>query len=331
MKRSKLAQVATYAPHRIVTNEEIQRRVNKKNSLLEDGVLKKLFGISERRFAESGEQVSDLAVKAASEIVEEVGRENIDFLIFAAACSDLIEPATSNIIQNKLGLTCPCMDIKNACNSMVSAIHTADAFIKAGAYKNILIVNGEKLSDAINFDVQNHEHLLKSLPAYTLGDAGSAVLIQEAGEDEGIFHQEFLTVGKHWDLCTIQGGGSMYPRDVSKLYFEGKTAELKDAIVTNSRSFINSTLDKFGWERESIDHVFTHQVSKNTFKVVAEKTNLNLAKFVSTFENFGNTAAASIPLAIRCAQERNELKKGNKILVLGLAAGLSVSVQLMIW
>ena len=331
MIRSKITEIASYLPEKVVSNNQLTKAVNKNKTFLPNGVLERLFGIKERRFAASNEQVSDLAAQAARKIVDKIGKENIDLLIFAAACSDLIEPATSNIVQSKLGLRCPCMDIKNACNSMVTAMHTADAFIKAGIYKNILIVNGEKLSDAINYSIQDADHLKRAMASFTLGDAGAAIIMSESDDESGFYHQEFMTEGDHWELCTIQGGGSMYPHDVSKLFFEGKTTELKEAMVIHSKDFAHKALKKCGWSPDSIDHIFTHQVSNQTFKIIADTTGLNENKFINTFENFGNTAAASIPLSIVHARDNNVLKKGDKIAIFGLAAGLSVSVQMLIW
>lgn len=331
MIRSKISEIAAYLPEQRVSNKELMDAVNQKKTFLPDGVLERLFGIQERRFAAKNEQVSDLAVQAALKIIDKVGREKIDLLIFAAACSDLIEPATSNIVQSKLGLRCPCMDLKNACNSMVTAMHTADAFIKAGIYKNILIVNGEKLSDAINYAIKDMDHLKRAMASFTLGDAGAAIIMSASDDESGLYHQEFMTEGNHWELCTIQGGGSMFPHDKSKLYFEGKTTELKEAMIVHSKDFVLKAFERSDWAIDSINHIFTHQVSNQTFKVIAENTGLDKEKFVNTFEKYGNTAAASIPLSIVYARDNNILQKGDKIALVGLAAGLSVSVQMLIW
>lgn len=107
MLRSKIADLSVYYPARIVTNQEIETRLNATEKLLAEGSLERLFGLHERRFAATDQQVSDLATAAARPIVERIGAERIGFLIFASACSDLIEPATANIVQHKLGLRCP--------------------------------------------------------------------------------------------------------------------------------------------------------------------------------------------------------------------------------
>ncbi len=329
--RTKIHDIASYLPERIVCNEELLSLVNQENFKIPKGILGRLYGSKERRFAKKDEQVSDMAARAAEQIIHKIGKEKIDLLIFAAACSDLIEPATSNIIQSKLGLSCPCMDIKNACNSVVTAIHTADAFIKSGIYENILIVNGEKLSDAISYNIVDEKHLKRVLASFTLGDAGTAVLINASDDESGFYHQEFMTDGNHWKLCTVPGGGSMFPHDLSKLYFEGKTKELREAMVVHSQEFVVNAIKNSGWVQDNIDHVITHQVSQNTFEVIAESTGFKKEKFVNTFDLYGNTAAASIPLSMVYASENQTLKKGDKLAIIGLGAGISVSVQMLIW
>jgi len=331
MKAIKIEAISTYLPEKKVCNTMVEKWINNNQDFISNGIIEKLFGIKNRRFAEKTEQVSDLAAKAAMPILEKIDKEEIDFLIFASACADLIEPATCNIVQQKLGLDCPAMDIKNACNSFLSAIHTATAFIKAGIYKKVLIVNGEKLSDAINFNLKSKEQLQASLAAFSLGDAGAAALISESNDDnKGIVYQKFLTKGKYWDLCTIKGGGSMFPHDVSKNYFEGKTSEMRNVFIDEVKEFAESCFAEADWDPSEVDYLITHQVSKSTFDLICKEINIDQKKNISIFENFGNTAAASIPLALNEGVQKF-FKAGDKIAVLGFAAGISASVQLINW
>ena len=226
-----ISSIAGYAPSRIICNAEIENRVNENQELLPAGCIERLFGVKQRRFAEKNEQVSDLAVAAANKILVNTGTASIDCLIFAAASSDLIEPATANIIQHKLNLRCPAFDVKNACNSFATALHVANAFIVSGEYKKILIVTGEKLSDSIKYTLSDKEELGKRLAAYSLGDAGAAALIEPAVNGSGMFSQKFLTFGEYWNLCVIPGGGSMHPHDDAKNYFEGKTTEMRNVFL----------------------------------------------------------------------------------------------------
>jgi 3-oxoacyl-(acyl-carrier-protein) synthase III len=329
--RAKIAELEVYLPEMTVANEVLEKRIHTPQGSIQPGTLERLFGIRQRHFAAPDEQVSDLAVKAAQPIVNRVGQPNIDLLIFAAACSDLIEPATCNIVQHKLGLTCPAFDLKNACNSFVNAIMTTSALIQAGQYQSVLIVNGEKLSDAIQYDLPDEAALKRHLAAYSLGDAGAAALITASSDESGLYFQKMHTNGAHWELCTIPGGGSMHPHDGAKNYLEGQTLTLKKVLAAELDVFFEKCLAESGWKRSEIKHLFTHQVSADSFKVIAEVTGLPLESCEQVFEQFGNAAAASIPLAIRARLNRNELQKGDKIVLIGLAAGVSISVQFMVW
>jgi 3-oxoacyl-[acyl-carrier-protein] synthase-3 len=324
----KIGYVSTYLPQRTVTNAELEQLVNQKQVLLPLGVLEKLFGIRERRFADSSEQASDIAAKAALPIVEAVGKTAVDYLIFAGACSDLIEPATANIVQHKLGLDCPAFDLKNACNSFVDGITVAASLIQSGQFRNVLIATGEKLSDAIRLD---GEHSPTHLAAFSLGDAGAAMLLTPSENGSGIHFQKKLTRGQHWELCTIRGGGSMHPREPEKNYFEGSTAELKSVISDEGVAFVRQCYEQSGWSPGMVDHVFTHQVSAGTFRVVEQATGVPAERIASVFETCGNTAAASIPLALHQALQAGKLRRGDRVMLFGIGAGFSLSIQLLTW
>ena len=140
-----------------------------------------------------------------------------------------------------------------------------------------------------------------------------------------------MTRGSHWELCTIKGGGSMFPQDVTKNYFEGKTAELKDVLLTEAKTFTLDCIEKGGWKIEDIDHLVTHQVSLQSFEVICQSLGIPLSKNISVFEEYGNTAGSAIPLSLHKGMDEGLFKKGDKIVVLGLAAGISACVQLIVW
>ncbi len=223
------------------------------------------------------------------------------------------------------------MDIKNACNSFTSALMTASSFIAAGMYESVLVVNGEKLSDAIRFEPKDEEQLRRSLAAYSLGDAGAAALVCASDDASGFHFQRFMTRGEHWPLCTIRGGGSMHPHDADMHYFEGQTAALKDVLATSGSQFFHDCLHEAGWQPTDIQHLFTHQVSAESSRLICRLTGVPASCCEETFPLFGNTAAASIPLAMYQRLQRGDLKKGDRFALMGLAAGVSASVQLGVW
>lgn len=331
MITSKIAAISVYLPDRTVSNIEVEDRVNASQPLLPTGSLERLFGCQNRHYAAEGEQCSDLAVKAAGQVLHKVVPDQIDFLIFAAASNDLLEPATANIVQHKLGLRCPVMDVKNACNSFVSALMTADAMVKSGMYRNILIATGERLSSVVNYQIDDAEHLRRALASFSLGDAGAAALVSAARAGEGLQAQAHLTLGQYWDLCTVKGGGSMFIHDATKNFFEGKTRELATVIRREAIGFFQHFFQQHRLSARDFDHIIAHQVSLSTFKSIAETTGLPEERMVKTFHLYGNTAAASIPLALHAAQASGRLNAGDKVLLVGLAAGVSLSLQYLIW
>jgi 3-oxoacyl-(acyl-carrier-protein) synthase III len=329
MKTASIKYVSAYLPENVVFNQQIEDKISLNGKGINHGLLEKLFGSYTRRVASDGTQVSDLASEAGRVVISANKDVVIDLLIFAAASSDLIEPATANIVQAKLGLTCPVMDIKNACNSFVSAIQVSSAFIESGMYENILIVCGEKLGEVINYSPLNNEDFKRYISGYSLGDAGAAMLVGTGGSD--IIYQKFRTWGEHWRLCTVEGGGSMAYRDDSKYYFQSDSGRLKTIFRDQAPEFLNECLNEAGWKRGDIDCVVSHQISSTTTDQIAGCIGIPASKFVNTFAKYGNTAAATIPLALNEAIEIGKLKKGDRLVLLGLGAGVSLSVQLVEW
>jgi len=320
-----------YAPERVISNEWVEERINGKNLLLPPGILKDKFGLEQRRFAQDNEQASDIAAAACFSILQKHDRSSFDLLIFASGSSDMIEPATATILQHKLGLTCPAMDVKNACSSFVCGMQVANAFIASGEYKKILVVSGEKLSSIIKLDYGGKEELIKRMASLSMGDGGAAFVMEASEMSNGMIFQKFFTAGKYWHLCTVPGGGSMFPHDGSKVYFEGKTAELRDVFLREKGTILKDALDTAGWNASELKFVFMHHVSERSFELAALEMNLPLERFYNKFKFYGNMAASSIPFSIACADAEGLLQAGDKIMLFGLASGISISVQLIIW
>jgi len=328
--RARISAVNSYLPQNRVDNAALLGTVTASFPLPPPGNLYRLCGIRSRHVAAADEQVSDLAVAAAQSIVNAAGPDRIDLLLFASASSDLIEPATANIVQYKLGLRCPAIDVKNACNSFVSGIQIASALIENGTYRRVLIVNGEKLSDSVRRHYDSHKQFTANMASFTFGDAGAAMLVEATEEPgQGIVFQRFMTVGKHWRLCTIPGGGSMFPHDMDAYYFCGQTAALRDVMQEEATALWNECREPIGWASDDIAWVFTHQVSDTIFQLVTEVVGIPAERSVNLFPTHGNMAAASIPVCMSVVKD--QLQRGDKILLVGLAAGISISFQAVIW
>jgi acyl-CoA:acyl-CoA alkyltransferase len=331
MTRIKISHLAAYAPPTQVSSQEVEERVNRHRQVLPDGCLERLFGVQFRRYAGPGVQCSDLAVEAARKILCHQELDSIDCLIFAAASSDLIEPATANIVQAKLGLSCPVFDIKNACNSFVTAMQVGSSLISSGQFRRVLITSGEILHQAIQFEIKDPAELPNRLAGFSLGDAGAAALLEASSDETGFVYQTMKSLGHHWELCTIPGGGSMFPHDPKKMYFEGQTTELRNVFIREQGAMVAECFATSGWLAQDIDHVFTHQVSRSSFDLIAHHIGIPVDRFYRIVSQYGNTASASIPLSMYLAEQEGVLKRGQKVMIVGLASGISISLQLVIW
>ena len=323
--------IASYIPENKLTNEEVTKKINDNDYPLKAGLLDALIGPCERHYADKDEQASDLAAAAAMKLLKDIDPKEIDLLIFASASADLIEPATSNIVQHKLGLSCSTFDMKNTCNSVANAIDVACAMIHSGLHKRVLIASGEKPSDSVRYKGLNKENIIRHLAPFSFGDAGVALLLEadEKGE-KGFFYQKNMSFGQYWDLCQVPGGGSMHPNDGSKLFFEGDSFQLQEKGKTHGSPFLFKCLEEAGLTMDDIDFICPHQVSKQMPKYINELTQIGLDKIMHTFPRFGNTASCSMPIAYEQALLEGKVKSGDTVLLLGMAAGINISVQFMI-
>jgi 3-oxoacyl-[acyl-carrier-protein] synthase-3 len=333
--KTQIVSIASILPPTKRTSSELEHiiRQNSKNITLPPGIIEILTGVKERRVLDEHLNASDLATQAAKKAIENANYtiSDIDCLIFAAASSDITEPATANIIQENLGLACPVFDVKNACNSFVNAMDIADSLIRSGKYQRILIANEEVPSRAIRTSIDGKEQLRRSFAGFTLGDAGAAMILSKSDGNRGILYSQFMSYGQYWRQSAVLGGGTKYPRDPEMSYFEGETAGLKDIFIQIGPQQIYDTLEKVGWTLDEVDKIVVHQVSMKSFDLLVKEAKLPKEKLVIVLPHLGNMVSASIPVALDIAQQNGELHSGDKILLLGLAAGVSVGTIALIW
>jgi 3-oxoacyl-[acyl-carrier-protein] synthase-3 len=328
MKSVYISGISKYIPKHQLNNDQLIRHFNFDSKYVNSELIEKWFGIKTRYFAAKDEQVSDMAYEAALPLLKD---HNPDCLIFSAASSDLIEPATSCIIQDKLGLSCPAFDVKNACNSFVNAVQLAYSLICAEQYDTILVVSAEKLSSVIRPFYRDREEFKRSLASLTFGDAAAAVVVSGKGGFMKLKNQLFCTKGEYWHSCSVPGGGSRNYMDTDKYYFEGDPTKLVLPLASVGSDLIKKGLDELGWKSSELKKVITHQISGKTFRGLSSALDFPINKFTNVFHKYGNTGSASIPIAFCESIEMDAYEKGDKILWLGLAAGINISVQLFEW
>ncbi len=335
--RTAIASVGVAIPEEVVTTADINRRILEATGLqITNGLVERLTGVRTRRYRAPGQQSSDLAVAAAKQAIERAGIpvSEIDLIIFAACTQDISEPATANIVQEKLGITeAQALDVKNACNSFLNGLDVADSHIRAGKSRCALVVSGETLSVGVDWKIRDFDDMKSRLAALTLGDAGAAAVLQAvpARDNRGILTTRFRSYGHLWRLATVLAGGSMHHLEHEHSYFRSHSAKLRESAYEFIPDMVQAVCDEVGWKTTDIDPACGHQVTEELVYGLAKVCNIPAEVSVVTVTDFGNTAAASIPLAMAKAYDQGRLQRGMKVLLIGGAAGFSVGVIPLIW
>ncbi len=330
--RARLHSFGKFIPSSFITSQDIEKNLGSNNDRLDipSGFFELMTGIKQKPIADKDLQVSDLAVRAAEDSFTKahMQKDDVDLLIFAAASQDIIEPATANIIQDKLGLSCPAFDVKNACNSFMNGIEIAKDMVNAGTHSNILIVSGEMPSRVISYKFENKSDYKEAFASLTLGDGGGAAFVS-AKDSSNISYFKMMTHGKHWKLATFMGGGSIAANDPAMMRFKGDGTALKNAFLALGNGAITDALAASGLTFDTIKQVFLHQVAATFTNETIDLIGAPRDKVYRTVEKQGNLASSSLPIAISQALDEKKIQAGDHILVVGLASGISVGVMVL--
>jgi 3-oxoacyl-(acyl-carrier-protein) synthase III len=335
--RAVVTGVGHYVPARVVTSAQAEGIVSDGPGTfrMPAGMIELLTGVGERRHAAEDVASSDLGARAGLAALENAGLQPmaIDLLISSSATHDCAEPATSSIIQDKIGCrNASVMDVKDACAGFLHGLDVAAALIETGRATRVLVTAGEVLSSVINWKVADMDDLQTKFAGLTLGDAGGAFVVEASAADgRGVLKGEFMSDGSHWRLSTVLGGGTLMRQNAAGLYFECHSAELQQLALEHLPGLIEKTMMRIGWSGEDLALAIPHQVSRGVIVELCNRWGFPLDKCLVTLDRFGNTAAASIPLAASLAAAEGRLRQGDKVLLICGAAGFSAGVLPIIW
>ncbi len=307
-----LKSIGAYAPEKILTNADLEKMVD-----TSDEWITKRTGIKERRIASADESTSDLGVKAAKIAIKRanIDLNDIDAVICATLSPDFMTmPSTATVISHKLGIYGKmAFDISAACSGFVYLLNVAKAFIESNIYKNILIVGAEKTSAFIDFKDRG--------TCILFGDGGGAAIIGQCKDkNHSILDVHTASDGRHGDLLITPGCGSKNPCSQEVLdnrlnYLKMSGNEVfKVAVKTLTKDVIN-ILKNNNLNSKDIDHFIPHQANYRIIEAVRSKLDFAEEKTVLTVHKYGNTSAASIPMAINDAYEEGRIKKGDLMLL----------------
>jgi 3-oxoacyl-[acyl-carrier-protein] synthase-3 len=285
-------------------------------------------GITRRRIVADGEYASDLAIDAATKVLAETGRDplDIDLLLFASASRDMAEPATAHVVQAALGSRAHALDVTNACNSFLNGIDLARAMILAGRATRALVVTGETPTRAMRPRLDGMAQARTAFAGYTFGDAGAAVLVEPVATG-GILDVDAETHSEHWTAGGIPGGGSRHPRGDEHTYFTGDGHRLRAIFERIGAGLLERVARRTGLGFDDYAKVLVHQVTAPYLDRFAEVAGVPRDKLEITVGELGNIASAT--LGVQMARVHPELRPGDKVLLVGLAGG--VSLMTMVW
>ncbi|OKJ95138.1 3-oxoacyl-ACP synthase [Streptomyces sp. CB03234] len=334
--RARLSGLAVSLPAQYRTMEKTREEIARQSPFVPPpGALEDLTGIRGVHVREAGEQASDLAVSAATKAMAEagVGAGDLDLLLFASCCQDLIEPATAHIVAAKLGAGCPVFDVKNACNSVLNALEVASAFIESGRYATVLIACGETPTMTTRWRVPDQEAFLRALPGYTLSDAGAALLLTAGpagADDPGVLTTHFGADSTAWDACTVESGGSLHfrPADDEPTYIRLNGDLLRSAALDMAPRAFGRVPEELRRARESAFIAF-HQISRRQYDEVLTALDLPADRCLPTVADHGNTASASLPLQLVRARESDRTEPGDQVALIGMASGFSAGLAII--
>jgi len=332
MIRTKITSVATVLGPIETKMSDVLARVAEASlpAKMPIGYVPRLTGVETVYRRTEDQNTSDFAAMAGRKALEKANLEigDIDLLIFASASQDLIEPATSHIVSALLGANgVPVMDVKNACNSFLNAMQVANALIKIGQYKTVLIVSGEVPSMAIRWSCKDKDQFLRSFAGFTMSDTGAAAVLSASEDDsDGIIAIEFRSDSNRWDVGTLGMGGSRSPRDIETTYFDMDGRKLADAFMSLGPGILTETLAANGYSWEDFKVIGMHQVAAPYIDDICRVLTVPSEKVIKTIADYGNLTSATMAMQIELAMENGSLSKGDLFAYIGLAGGISTGL-----
>lgn len=320
---SKIVSIGSYLPEKIMHNSDLEKMVNTSN----EWIIQRT-GIRERHI--SDKPTSFLAYMAAKKAIEGViSPEEIDVIIVATVTPDKILPATALFVQSQLkAKNAFCFDINAACSGFLYALSIGDAYIKSGAAKNVVVIGAEVLSKFVDWTDRS--------TCVIFGDGAAAVLLQSSNDESGILNIILHSDGDYTDLMQIPSGGSFSPCskeaiDNNDIYIKMIGNQTFKMAVQNIVAVSEASLNKCNMNFSDIDLMISHQANIRIIEGVAKRVGLSDQKVQIALDIHGNTAAASIPLAMDLAFNQGKIKKGSKVLLNSFGASLTWGAAVIVW
>jgi len=335
MYHSKITGLGFYVPDNVVTNDDLSKIIDTNDEWIQERT-----GIQERRHIIRGDDTTTtMGVKAAKIAIERSGiaKDDIDFIIFATLSPDYYFPGSGVLVQRDLGLkTVGALDIRNQCSGFVYAVSIADQYIKTGMYKNILVIGSEVQSTGL--DMTNRGRGVSVI----FGDgAGAAILSREEDLTKGILSTHLHSEGQHAEELIVKapGMGGRWITDIiadndadDESYFPYMNGQFvfKNAVVRFTE-VINEGLEANYLQVSDIDMLIPHQANLRISQFIQKKFKLTDDQVFNNIQKYGNTTAASIPIALTEAWEQGKIKSGDIVVLAAFGSGFTWGSVIIKW
>jgi 3-oxoacyl-[acyl-carrier-protein] synthase-3 len=326
-RRAKISALGTYVPPRILTNADLEKMVDTNNQWIVDRV-----GIRERHILEKGLATSDMAVEATRLCLAERGMDPADVqaIIVATVTPDMFFPATACVVQDKIGASQAWgFDLSAACSGFVYALQMGAKLVESGAQKNVLVIGADTMSSIIDYTDRS--------TCILFGDGAGAVLLEPAEEGEiGLIDYFHEIDGAGGAALFMPGGGSLHPVSAEtmagKMHFvHQEGAAVYKYAVRKMIEASEEVLKRNDVEVSEIKCFIPHQANRRIIEAVADRMGMRPDQVIINIDRFGNTVAATIPLAMGTAREEGRLQKGDLVLIASVGAGFTIGATLLRW
>ena len=335
MYHSKISGLGYYVPENVVTNEDLSKIIDTNDEWIQERT-----GIIERRHIIRGEDTTtSMGVKAAEIAIKRSGvtKDDIDFVVFATLSPDYYFPGPGVLVQRDLGLkTVGALDVRNQCSGFLYALSVADQYIKTGMYKNILVIGSEVHSTGLDMTSRGRG------VSVIFGDgAGAAVLSRETDLNKGILSTHLHSEGQHAEELAViaPGMGKRWitdiladndPNDESFFPYMNGQFVFKNAVVRFSEVILEG-LNANNLQVSDIDMLVPHQANLRISQFIQQKFKLSDDQVYNNIQKYGNTTAASIPIALTEAWEQGKIKSGDTVVLAAFGSGFTWASAIIKW
>jgi len=329
--RSRITGLGMHVPLRVVTNADLERLMD-----TSDAWIVERTGIRERRWVEPGTGATDLGLEAARLALADAGRQagDVDFILFASTTRDYFFPGCGPLLQDRLGIgTVAAMDVHNACSGFVYSLATADALVRTGEYRCVLVVGAEVQSTGLNLSTAGRDM------AVLFGDgAGAAVVEPSRDETRGLLASALHAEGAHakdlWaEAPTSLVMGRMTPAMLAegRMYPQMNGRQVFKHATTRFSEVIGEALARAGHTLDQVALIVPHQANQRIGDAVAERLGVPAEKVFQNIQRYGNTTAASIPIALTEARAEGRMKPGDLVVLAAFGGGFAWGATVMRW